>query len=247
MGRYTSPMALVLGLALSGCTMMQLYPPGPVVKNFSSSYCLEPQDSPKDCPKSGAKDYTPATDIKLDSALACARETRDLYGEFLHCREDAQMLAGVGIATVAASAAGVAAAGISTAAAASLGASAGAGLGMDYILYNKAKTKAYADATVELQCVIGESEPLQALSLPEVPELSESRYVCPLDPTEILDESQVYPALRAIKHCQEKQQQDTSEINLTIAQFMLAVERERAFGRRVTKRLPTEIDQVVNT
>jgi hypothetical protein len=97
--------------------------------------------------------------------------------------------------------------------------------------------------------VIGESEPLQALSLPEVPELSESRYVCdPADPTEKLDEySQLYPALRGIKKCQEKDKQDTSEINLTLAQFKLAVERERALGQRVKKHLPTEIDQVVNT
>ena len=101
----------------------------------------------------------PSADI--GSAIKCPKDTRDVFGGFLECREDEQLAFGTSIATLAAGAAGVAAAGISTIAAISLGGASGAGLGLDYILYNKPKTKAYADAVAQLQCVIGVSAPLK--------------------------------------------------------------------------------------
>jgi len=86
-----------------------------------------------------------------------------VFGGFLECREAEQIAFGTSIAALAAGAAGVAGAGVSTVAATSLAGAAGAGLGLDYILYNKAKTKAYADAVAQLQCVIAASAPLKDL------------------------------------------------------------------------------------
>ncbi len=89
----------------------------------------------------------------IAKGVNCAKRTQELYGSFLICREKQQMEVGGSVAILAAGAAGVASAGISTVSAASLGATAGALLGFDFVSYNKAKTKAYADGVVQLRNV----------------------------------------------------------------------------------------------
>jgi hypothetical protein len=98
----------------------------------------------------------------LDCALGCVSSTQQAYGTFLRCSEKRQLIAGFAIATLGASSATIAAAGLSTVAAASLGGAAGAGLGYDYVFYNKARRGAYANGTVQLQCVASETHSVAA-------------------------------------------------------------------------------------
>src|SRR5580704_8328097 len=128
-------------LLSSGCGLVQRYPEGPVSKNFENTSCVDT--------------------IKIETGVSCAEATRNIFGEFLVCREERQLITGGAIATLAAAASGVAAAGVSWVAAASLGATSGAGLGLEVALYNKPKTKAYADASVQLQCVVDDTVPMQ--------------------------------------------------------------------------------------
>jgi hypothetical protein len=148
--RFISQAALWFALTVSslgsGCALRNvtaLYPSGPATAGYG---CLKSYDAPAVC--MGAE-----TSGKLNDAVECADTTRDAYGSFLLCREERQLWGGAFIGALAAGAAGVATAGISNTAAAALGATAGAGLAFDYATYNKAKSKAYADATVQLQCV----------------------------------------------------------------------------------------------
>jgi hypothetical protein len=180
------PLALACILFLAGCS--SLYPPSPGTRGFNKYSCLDPEGSLEsvftkgtDAPQTDAQTLTDlktacpdpfdpsdprfATDVGLNDGVKCARTVRDIYGGFLLCRERDQIAYGLGIAGLAAGAAGVAAAGISAVAAASLGATAGAGLGFDYLIYSKDKTKAYADATTQLQCIVGQAAPLMRIHL----------------------------------------------------------------------------------
>jgi len=186
------PLAVVCLFFLASCS--SLYPPSPGTRDFNKYSCLDPGESlklwgdKKDAPLSNAailaaldrdcpdpyQELVPGfnSDTQLKSGIKCAQTVRDIYGGFLLCREREQIAYGLGIAGLAAGAAGVAAAGISAVAAASLGATAGAGLGFDYLIYSKDKTKAYADATTQLQCIIGQTAPLIKIDL-EAPDLTD--------------------------------------------------------------------------
>jgi hypothetical protein len=92
----------------------------------------------------------------VDEALECTAAARNSYADFLNCREDFQTTAGVGIATLFAASAPVTL-GASAVAGVALAGVASTGLGLDYVVYNSAKSAAYATATAQLQCVIYDS------------------------------------------------------------------------------------------
>lgn len=247
--RFYTRAAAMIAVFFSGCTVMEAYPPGPVTQNFQS-WCVYPQSRPSTCPSTNHKVPDPPGFTRtLDNSIFCAQDTRDLYGEFLRCRENAQVAAGSAIAALAAAAAGVAAGGASAVAAASLGATAGAGLGLDYILYNKDKTKAYADATARLQCVIGESEPLRDAQLPNVSLESypPASAVSPPDPLTQKPYDKIKSDLAELKGCEDKPgAPDPGVINLAAAKYQLAVKREGALKGRIDNQIPGEIFQTVS-
>lgn len=153
--RILLPLQLTIGILASGCAGLSnvtaIYPSGPAIAAYA---CLKSYDAIGDCGKAEKSGL-------LDDAVLCANTTRDAYGSFLLCREERQLWGGAFISALAAGAAGVATAGVSTAAVA-LGATASAGLAFDYATYNKAKSKAYADATVQLQCVVTDVGPFSS-------------------------------------------------------------------------------------
>ncbi len=157
--------ALVLSLLeLTGCSLFRLYPPGPVTKTFQCPSIIPDYVAPT------------CTSQTIPAAIKCAEDTRNLFAQFLYCREQRQLGVGVAIAVLAAAAASVAAAGESAVAATALGGTAGSGLALTYVTQNKEKTKAYADAMTQLQCTISESTPLQDL-LVELKNI-DSKYIC---------------------------------------------------------------------
>ncbi len=208
-------------LIVAGCASVELYPPGPVTSKFNKSSCLSLTPPPE--PVCSA-------DKPLDDAITCASTTRDNYGVFLECRETRQLVAGATIGALAAGAAGVAAAGVSPAAAAALGASAGAGLALEYATYNKVKTKAYSDAIMQLQCVISKSEPLKGKlnALPDV-----TRDIVYLKNDENL-------------RCWQAASPDNAELNLVIAKYDLAKQRETTARNRLLT-LNQDVVEAVST
>ncbi len=131
----------------SGCAHFErpLYPPGPVVEGHF------------DCRSDNLKGAEAEAYKEAESISAAVGEltkTRNAYGAFLRCREDVQLVTGAGVVGLTGGALGLAAAGIKPVTAAALGAAAGTGLGINYVLYNKEKTKAYATAVTQLQCAI---------------------------------------------------------------------------------------------
>ncbi len=205
--------ALLVGsLIASGCASVELYPPGPVTRNFSKESCLS-LTLPKE-PVCSSNDT-------LENGINCATTTRDNYGVFLECRESRQLVAGATVAMLAAGAAGVAAASVSAAGAAALGASAGAGLALDYATYNKVKTKAYSDAIMQLQCVISKSEPLQG-KLAGLPDVRNDLTYGANDDN-----------LRNAKLCLNSNRSDASLLNLAAAKYDLAKQHETAARDRL--------------
>ncbi|MGO9449833.1 MAG: hypothetical protein ACLQDV_02130 [Candidatus Binataceae bacterium] len=111
-------------------------------------------------------------------------------------------------------------------AAASIGAASGAGLGFEVATYNKPKTKAYADATVQLQCIIGEASPLDGKDV----ELAKLDHGSAPDPGEvILDDASIREKLAALQSCEDDQYLTPDIIaktNLVSAEYKLATLRE---------------------
>ncbi len=212
---------LVSVLPISGCTMMELYPPGPATSGFVHSDCLGPQIKPTDC-----KDLSTFGDpsIQVDDgtikqAVECTTETRNNFGEFLDCREKKQLLAGFGIVALAAAASGLATAGASDVAAVSLATASTGGLGLEFALYNKPKTKAYSDATVQLQCVAGESAPLENT-------LAKLTAVPPVDPV--------------LLACLQSDSDLSGDGSLAVAQYTIAKQRAD-FAQERLQALPIDI------
>ena len=126
---------------LCACSSFNFYP------EDSLGWTKEPP-SPKKCCN------FQATTTDIVTAHGCAEAMRDRYVTFLKQRERMQTWTGATVAPLAGGALGVAAAGVNAIAAGALGAAAGTGLGFDYAIYNKEKTKAYGVAVAQLQCVI---------------------------------------------------------------------------------------------
>lgn len=282
---------LFLGVTLvSGCA---LYPPGPVIKDYESSYncflpdwtpgvgptvaernivemCNEPEtenawqqaasawkraangwraaqapEAAREAAQAGwqaaeagkqateANPEAPPAGNSMESAVACATATEKVYGGFLLCREKKQILAGVGIGALAASGAAVAASGISSVAAVSLGGAAGAGLGFDYMIYNKAKTQAYANAIVRLQCVVTEVSPLRNKS-PELTALDLG--VGKID--ESLGTAEI--------PCFYKSEAEYAQYRLAVARYGIA-KRRKAYAQEALSELPDEVVSAVKT
>jgi hypothetical protein len=154
---------LAMLVCCSGCAFFQKYPPDPITQNFKSN-CIDALTPPSTCQFDLDDNESGSTATSIPNALKCTRATRENYGDFLECREEKQLLIGGSVVSLAAAAATVATAGISNTAAVALGGSGAGLLGFDIASYNKPKTKAYADGLVQLQCVIGESEPVENLS-----------------------------------------------------------------------------------
>ena len=240
MGSLQSTRAVLCEFALlwlSSCTL--LYPAGPETRKFACAnetatenavkLCFEDGSAGSDQKVSGTCGGRGATLATCDigTAVACATSTRDLYADFLLCRENLQLTAGASIVSLASAAAAVATAG-SSVAAVSLGAPAGGFLGLDYAMYNKAKTKAYADATVQLQCVIRQSE-----SLPAAWKDIEGKFLA------------YDTAAKALELCSPAPGQQ-AQFDLLSAQHKVAVKQE-GWTRTQLERLGPEIAATVQT
>ena len=219
---------------------MQRYPDGPVTAKFEDTWCFDRIGIENAaCPAPG-----PATTI--EAGVQCAQATRDTFGEFLTCREERQLIAGGAIATLAAAASGVAAAGVSWVAAASLGATAGAGLGLEVALYNKAKTKAYSDASVQLQCVIGDSTPLEG----KFDQLSQNDLGSDSVTNESFDSTtQIDAALNALQNCEaggHLSAIDDASYRLVAAEYTITKRREAYAKARLNTMGPDIVLSVHN-
>jgi hypothetical protein len=240
-GRSICLASLVSAIGLlSGCA---LYPPGPVVQDYEQyrGICLRQNYSTvktkikNNCSSDlapTAETLTAAnTDTAIDKAIGCATETENLYGGFLLCRENEQIAAGVAIGTLAAGAAAVAASGISSIAAVSLAGVAGAGLGFDYMTYNKTKTQAYANAIVRLQCVVSDSQSLKGKSA-------------------ALDSIQLPPSLSDVsdpaksKQWKAKDEAESAQVRLALAQYKIAKERKEYAANSLIRLSPAILSTV---
>lgn len=225
--RRLSAMAIAC-MVLPGCGLVQRYPRGPVSGQFETTNCFAPIEIVKaKCP-----DPPPST-TRIEDGVACAETTRNAFGEFLVCREERQLLAGGAIAVVAAGAAGVATAGISSVAAASLGATSGAGLALEVALYNKPKSKAYADASVQLQCVIGDSVPLQG-KLPQLKSIDGG--TDPITGASIGSATEIDNDLNELQKCEDQHSlspSDDAAYRLTSGEYALAKRREAFASSRL--------------
>ncbi|HEY5033853.1 MAG TPA: hypothetical protein VIJ30_01895, partial [Candidatus Dormibacteraeota bacterium] len=97
-------------------------------------------------------------------------------------------------------------------AAVSLGGAAGAGLGFDYMTYNKTKTQVYANAIVRLQCVVSDSQSLKG----------KSAALANIKPPPSL--SDVSDPAKS-KQCKAKDDSESAQVRLALAQYEIAKER----------------------
>jgi hypothetical protein len=109
----------------------------------------------------------------ITAAIESVTATRDGYAAFLRCREYQQLATGITLVGLTGGALGLAAAGIHEVTAAALGAAAGTGVGLNYVVYNKHKTMAYANAVAQLQCVIEKGENADNFSSDGITKLAE--------------------------------------------------------------------------
>jgi hypothetical protein len=139
-------------VGMTGCAELQLslYPEGAVISQVRCG------KSPNNFDKDLTDEKTTAKDGNelLESAIKKAEDSRTSYGHFLYCGEKRQLTVGTLAVGLTGGALGLASAGTHTLTAAALGAGAGTLLGVDMFLFNRDKTKAYATAMSQLQCVI---------------------------------------------------------------------------------------------
>ncbi len=208
---------------------------GEGIPNYDTDYAKCTDDK---CKRNRCKPICDDSETEVSRALGCTRKTEVLYGIFLECREKGQIAGGVGLVALAAGAAGVAAAGVSAAAAASLGATAGAGLGMDYLLYSKEKTKAYANGVARLQCISSESIGMK----------DAKTKLDGLDKDRKLDLSGLDKATCTVTDSDPKKSDSGQQrgFRLADAEYSLSRRREKYVQNR-TDQLPPEIVSTVKT